>query len=216
MRRLGLERVVAVQSILYGVDNRCMLDGMLQIGAGARGVAVVSEHTPMAELQALDARGVRGARAYMLPGGVFAWDRIPALANRVADVGWHVQVQLDGRELPAHVPMLASLPARWSSITWASSSTRSSPRIRRSGRCCGCSTPAARWVKLSAPTKARGRGRPATRTCRGSPALVAHAPERLLWRATGRTGARREARRRGVARPALPTGPRWRRFASGS
>ena len=57
MRRLGLERVVAVQSILYGFDNRCMLDGMLQIGAGARGVAVVSEHTPMAELQALDARG---------------------------------------------------------------------------------------------------------------------------------------------------------------
>src|SRR5581483_8454726 len=61
LRRLGLERVVLVQPSFYGTDNRCMLDAMAQ-NEGARGVAVLAEDTPAAELDALHAQGVRGLR----------------------------------------------------------------------------------------------------------------------------------------------------------
>ncbi len=49
MVRAGIDRVVAIQSILYGFDNRCMIEGMRKIGAGARGIAVVSELTQVDE-----------------------------------------------------------------------------------------------------------------------------------------------------------------------
>ena len=53
MRRLGLERVVAVQSILYGFGNRCMLDGSLPIAL------TQVERVPVTELRALAKGGAR-------------------------------------------------------------------------------------------------------------------------------------------------------------
>ncbi|CAG0988895.1 partial 2-pyrone-4,6-dicarbaxylate hydrolase, partial [Gammaproteobacteria bacterium] len=160
MQRLGLERVVAVQSILYGFDNSCMVDGMMQIGAGARGVAVVSASTPPAELRRLDDRGVRGARAFMLPGGAFGWDELAPLAKRVAELGWHVQVQLDGCELPRRAEMLGSLPCTvvidhvgkfLEPVEPAHPAFHALLRLIDTGRT---------WVKLSAPYESSRMGPP--------------------------------------------------------
>jgi D-galactarolactone isomerase len=112
MRRLGLQRVVAVQSILYGFDNRCMLDGMALIGAGARGVATIACDTPDAELRRLHDLGVRGARAYMLPGGTLDWGDLPVLARRIEPLGWNLQLQFEGRELVERAAQVAALPGR--------------------------------------------------------------------------------------------------------
>lgn len=182
MQRLGLERVVAVQSILYGFDNGCMLDGMTQIGAGARGIAVVAADTSDAKLSVLDHRGVRGARAFMLPGGVLGWDELAPIARRIAGLGWHLQVQLDGRELVQHAPLLATLPCPividhvgkfLEPVAPAHPSFQALLRLLDGGRC---------WVKLSAPYETSRSGPPhfADVSLLAS-TLVRHSPERMLW-----------------------------------
>jgi len=182
MQRLGLDRVIAVQSILYGFDNRCMLDGMAQIGAGARGVAVVASHVTKAELHALDDNGVRGLRAFMLPGGAFGWNVLPELAKRVAPLGWHVQLQLDGRELAERAASLAALACPvvidhvgkfLEPVPPAHPAFQALLRLLDTGRF---------WVKLSAPYETSRTGPPdyADVACLARE-LVRRAPERMLW-----------------------------------
>jgi len=109
-RLLGLERAVVVQPSAYGTDNRCTLDAMAAIGAGARGVAVVDDTASDAEIERLTGLGVRGLRFFMLPGGVLPWEALPRLAARVAPFGWHIQMQMDGRFLHEREGELSRLP----------------------------------------------------------------------------------------------------------
>ncbi len=106
-------RVVVVQPSAYGMDNRCQLDAIVEFerrGIAARGVMVVDAATSLAELERLDALGVCGARFHMLPGGAVPWDHLRPVAERVASFGWHIQLQLNGRELRDRIHQLAELP----------------------------------------------------------------------------------------------------------
>src|ERR1700751_4322804 len=61
---LGIDRVVFNQPSLYGVDNSASLDGMAALNAEtsnrARAVVAITMDIRDDELEALDARGVRG------------------------------------------------------------------------------------------------------------------------------------------------------------
>ncbi len=107
---LGTERLVVVQPTTYGLDNSCQLEAMSTFGANARGVAVVDAATPRAELARLTECGVRGARFHMLAGGAVGWEMLEDVAAHVAPFGWHIQLQLNGRELVDHVDRLLRLP----------------------------------------------------------------------------------------------------------
>jgi D-galactarolactone isomerase len=109
-KRLGIERTVVVQPTAYGTDNSCTLDAMAQIGAGARGVAVVNTSVTDQELDRLTKLGIRGIRFFMLPGGALPWEILETMAARVREFGWHVQLQLDGRDLPKYEAILKRLP----------------------------------------------------------------------------------------------------------
>ena len=110
-RRLGLTRTVVVQPTAYGADNACTLDAVAALGLDtARAVVVVMPETPMAELERLHAAGARGARAFLLQGGLVPWERLHALAAHVAPLGWHVQLQFDGGEMMERAALIASLP----------------------------------------------------------------------------------------------------------
>ena len=109
-KRLGIERTVVVQPSAYGFDNTCTLEAMAAIGPGARGIAVVKPDVTDAELERLTKAGMRGIRYFMLPGGALPWDTLERMAARVAPFGWHVQLQLDGRNLPEREAMLKRLP----------------------------------------------------------------------------------------------------------
>src|SRR5919108_5202121 len=109
-RRIGIERTVVVQPSGYGADNSCTLAAIAALGANARGIVVVPESVPDAELDRLTKAGVRGVRFHMFPGGVLPWESLEPLAARVLPFGWHVQVQLDGRQLPGHEAVLSRLP----------------------------------------------------------------------------------------------------------
>jgi predicted TIM-barrel fold metal-dependent hydrolase len=59
---LGISRNVLIQPSFYGTDNTCMLDALKELGASARGIAVLSPDVSDAELHEFDARGVKGVR----------------------------------------------------------------------------------------------------------------------------------------------------------
>ncbi|HEV2682230.1 MAG TPA: amidohydrolase family protein [Rhodanobacter sp.] len=179
---LGLTRVIVVQPTGYGFDNRCTLAALEHLGSAARGIAVVPPGVTDEELARLHCAGVRGIRYMMLPGGLLPWDSLEAMAARVAPLGWNINLQLDGRELPRHESVLNRLPGRLvidhigkflEPVHPDSEAFQSLRRLLDHGHC---------WIKLSAPYETSRAGPPdyddvalLART------LVAHYPERCLW-----------------------------------
>jgi predicted TIM-barrel fold metal-dependent hydrolase len=113
LARLGMERVVLVQPSFYRTDNACMLDAMAQI-AGSRAIAVLAPQTPVAELDALHAKGVRGLRINIATAGPAPVETIKtdiAAAARLCERhGWHVQVFVAADTIEPLAPFLKSLP----------------------------------------------------------------------------------------------------------
>ena len=180
--RLGLQRVVVVQPSTYGLDNSCTLDAVAEFGEEARGVVVVDDHVADDELEQLTARGARGARFHMLPGGAVPWERMPAVADRIAPFGWHIQLQMNGRDLIDRVDQLLALPTPlvvdhvgryMPPVEPADGLFAVLLRLIDTGRC---------WVKLSAPYEsAVDPTHQYAAVGRLVHTLTAHAPERMLW-----------------------------------
>lgn len=107
---LTLDRVVVVQPTTYGLDNACLLDAVSKLGDAARAVVVVDASLANRNLVELTAAGARGARFHMLPGGAVEWEQLAPVAGIIAEAGWHVQLQFNGRDLPERFRLLAQLP----------------------------------------------------------------------------------------------------------
>jgi D-galactarolactone isomerase len=180
---LGITRAIVVQPTGYGFDNRCTLEGIAQLGSDARGVAVVPPDVTGAELERLTDAGIRGVRFHMQPGGVLPWDALEGLAAKVHSVGWHVQLQLDGRELPQHEARLKKLPGTLvvdhvgkfgqPGTTADHPGFRTLLRLLDAGSC---------WVKLSAPYETSSAGAPRYEDVGILARALAKAnPERCVW-----------------------------------
>lgn len=173
MAGCGISRAVLVQPSVYGTDNRQLLDALREGGAAFRGVVVPHAETSDAELDAMHTLGVRGIRLNLVNPQVVAVDAVVALCERIAERGWHLQVQV--RWSDAAESMLAGIAAR----------TRLPLVIDHMGRPPALQAPRALlelltsgrgWVKLSAPYRlGAGDVLPLVR------ALVAANPEQVLW-----------------------------------
>src|ERR1700693_6099802 len=95
-KALRIERVVIVTPSVYGTDNSATLFGMKARGATARGVAVIDDKTPEADLDAMGQAGIRGIRLNLATGGVndpsVGRPRFQAAVERVKNRNWHVQL----------------------------------------------------------------------------------------------------------------------------
>ena len=184
-RQVGLERTVLVQASGHGLDNRAMLAALAELGAGGRAVAVVAPDAPRAELEALHAAGVRGARLNLHSlAGRYADAPAPLIARfarTLGPLGWHLQLFTDAPTLAGLEPVLAHAPidividhmglpdAREGVDQPGFQAMR---RLLRTGRV---------WSKLAGAdrvTRYTGRLRDAIPFMQ---ALVDAAPERLVW-----------------------------------
>lgn len=181
-RRLGLERVVVVQPTAYGRDNRCTLAAMAELGSAARGIAVVDPAISDGELASMHAAGMRGVRFRMLEPPELPWSLLPVLAERIAPLGWHIQFQMDGRDLGQRAAMLAALPCPvviehigkfLEPVPLTNPGFQALRRLVDAGRC---------WVKLSGAYMTSVSGPPRYEDVGLlAGALVARAPERMVW-----------------------------------
>jgi len=182
-KRTGTTRVVVVQPRNYATDNRVTIDALKQLGASARGVAVVHPTIADAELRSLHDAGIRGIR-FSLGGAnaVVNWDMVEPLSKRVNDLGWHVQFNVDGDDIVAHADLLQRLPSQTvfdhlGHPPPSAGTDHPSHAVLRSlldkGRT---------WIKLSGAYSNSRIGPPdypeATKIAQ---AFVKAAPERLVW-----------------------------------
>lgn len=181
-KQLGLERVVVVQANAYADDNAVAMKAISQLGSNAKGVAVVKPNVADAELERLTKGGMCAVRIMTLHGGMLGFDVMDAVAARVHPFGWHVNIQLDGRELPKYEAHIKRLPGKFvidhtgkflEPVQPDARAFRSLLNLIDTGRC---------WVKLSAPYETSKSGAPKYEDVSVlARALVKHAPQRMLW-----------------------------------
>ncbi len=177
---LGIERMVIVHPSVYGTDNSCSLDAMAALGERCRMVAVIDSFVTDAQLKQMDAAGVRGARFNLISMGGPSRNALEAIARRVAPLGWHLQVYVEGKQLAELAPILEKLPVpvvvdHMGQIMTAwgpnNPSLRALRKLIDSGR---------GWVKLCG-YRCSSAGPPYADVTPLARALIGSAAERCVW-----------------------------------
>jgi predicted TIM-barrel fold metal-dependent hydrolase len=113
---VGFARGVLVQGSAHGHDNSAMLDALARHPGRLRGVAVADADVDPAELRRWHGLGVRGLRFnHFFRGGALHYrGGVPlaaahALAPIMAELGWHLQLWIDVKDLPDTIPVLKAL-----------------------------------------------------------------------------------------------------------
>lgn len=178
---LGSARGVIVQSGVHGSNNDVLVDAIAQSNGRLRGIALIPEDISDAELDRLDAAGVRGFRANLVAGTGVQFDASRKLAARVARLGWHVQYLLDIEKFPDLDRVLDDFPVEVMIDHMGRPDTRGGTdapgfqaliRLLKSGR---------GWSKLSAPYRTSRDVPPYADITKFAQALVAAVPDRLVW-----------------------------------
>jgi predicted TIM-barrel fold metal-dependent hydrolase len=182
---LGIERVVLVQPSVYGTDNTAMLDALHACPLPCRGVAVIDEHVDDASLRAWHAAGVRGVRLNLVDTKRKRAELPPAtiagLAQRIAPLGWHLELLAHVDDFPDLAVQLGDLPVDlvFGHLGYTRPGTTvdhpgfmSLLRLLERGRC---------WVKLTGPYRLTAEDLPYPPVAPFAAALLRAAPERLVW-----------------------------------
>lgn len=179
---LGIDRVVVTQSNTYQTDNTCLLDALDQFGERARGIAAVTADIGDAEIEAMTARGVRGARIMNILQGPVGLDQMLAVNARVHPFGWSMIVQFDGRDMLRHVPQLEQIKGDYTidhtgkflePVAPDSAEFKALLKLVDRGNC---------YVKLAGCYETSKSGAPGYEDLGAlSRAVIEHAPDRVIW-----------------------------------
>ncbi len=177
---LCIDHAVIVQPSFYGTDNRCTRDAILASNGRWRGVAVVDPTIKESELAQLHEAGFRGVRINLLFKGGLAMEVLEQIAHLIQPLGWHVQLLVDGRDLPELAPRLRKLPVPFvvdhmghmpTAVGVQHPGFQTLLQLAREG----C------WVKLSGPYRISGEQYPYDDVVPFARALVEAAPSRMVW-----------------------------------
>ncbi|MGE0797661.1 MAG: amidohydrolase [Lautropia sp.] len=178
---LGLAGAVVVSGGGYGMDPTHLIEVLTQHPRRFKGVVLLPETATREQVARLDALGVRGAR-FVSPGHRGALPRLsPKIAALVADFGWHVQFYPAGDDLIEFADALLALPTpvvldHFAAIPAAGGAAQ--PAFQRLLRLLDTGRV---WVKLSGPMRCTTEEPPYPSVTPIARALVAAAPQRLLW-----------------------------------
>src|SRR6187431_1073313 len=113
---LGFARGVLVQGSAHGRDNSAMLDALARRPDRLRGVAVADADISPDDLREWNRLGVRGLRFnhFFRDGQLHYRGGVPlsvaeTLAPVMAELGWHLQLWIDVKDLPEAIPTLKAL-----------------------------------------------------------------------------------------------------------
>jgi len=183
-QRIGTTRVVFVTPQNYANDNRATADAIAQLGADARGIAVLYPTVSDAQLKTLHDSGIRGIRFTLgnTSTGDITPSAIEAFAKRVAGLGWHVQLNMGGNLIVELAELLNRLPTQIVFDHMANPPLPEGINHPSHAIVRGLLDKGHAWVKLSGAYLNSRMGPPsypeATTIAR---AFVQAAPERLVW-----------------------------------
>jgi predicted TIM-barrel fold metal-dependent hydrolase len=182
---LGVQRMVLVQPSVYGTDNTVMLKAMAEIGDDARGVAVVDDDVSDAELERLNAAGVRGVRVNVVDvaegKGQIDMEPLVALAKRIKRYDWHVEFLMHADEFPQLDRLFADFPVDivLGHLGYMKTDKglndpgfQALLRHMNAGKA---------WVKLTGPYRISTQALPHADTVAFAHALLDANPDRVIW-----------------------------------
>ena len=113
---IGFARGVLVQGSAHGRDNSAMLDALARRPDRLRGVAVADADISPGDLREWNRLGVRGLRFnhFFRDGQLHYRGGVPlsvaeTFASVMAELGWHLQLWIDVKDLPETIPALKAL-----------------------------------------------------------------------------------------------------------
>jgi predicted TIM-barrel fold metal-dependent hydrolase len=183
-RRLGLSRAVLVQASCHGTDNAAMVDALRRSGGRYAGVAMVDESLTADDLAQLHEAGVRGTRFNFVAhlGGAPDLDRFDRVVARVAPLGWHVVLHFDAADLPTHAGLLDRMPCPYVIDHMARVDATAGLDQAPFQALLGLLADERCWVKVSGAERlTAGGGPPYDDVVPYARALIAAAPDRILW-----------------------------------
>jgi len=181
---LGLTRAVLVNASCHGRDNTVIVDAIAQSNGKYRGVANADDSFTEHEFQTLHQQGFRAVRFNFVKhlGGVPDMDEFRTVLSRIQPLGWHVDLHFDAGDLLQFDALLSSLPVPFIIDHMGRVPTNQGPEqapfkqllklLRTNERC---------WVKISGSERISSAGPPFTDAVPFAQALIAAAPERILW-----------------------------------
>ena len=176
---LGFTRSVLVQPTPYGSDNSMLLQ-LLARNPDYRGVAAAVAGASDADLVRLREAGVRGLRVTSLPRGAEAASYLETLAARAAPHGLHLQLYIGKGTLLKLADVLGQLQTHvvldhmggLAAADFGSDASDALLRLLQGGQV---------WTKLSGAERVAQGGPPYAQAQPLMRALVAAAPDRLVW-----------------------------------
>jgi len=180
-KTLGLSRAVLVQPSSYGTDNRRQLDAAREMDFPTRVIVVVPPAIGDREMAELYRQGARAVRFIPTQPGGLPLAQLEQYAERLAGMGWHLQLMLAPAHLIELAPRLQKLRCDFvidhmgdilAAQGTAQPAFQALLRLLDSGRC---------WTKLSAGYHASQLEPPYPDAIPLAHALVKTRPDRLLW-----------------------------------
>jgi len=181
---LGFERGVFVQSTCHGSDHAALVD-LLGAAAGRyRGVALLRPNTPPAEVERLDAAGVRGLRLhfYFAHGGKpEPREDMRQMIELAAPYGWHVAIHCAGDGIIEQYEFITSIEAPVVIDHIARVNVGEGLKGRAFSVLRRLLDRGNVWVKLSGTDRITRQPYPYADAVPFARDLAAHAPERVVW-----------------------------------
>lgn len=182
-RRLGLSRAVLVQASCHGTDNNAMLDAMDWSKGAWRGVAMVTKGVTDMELMTLHAAGARGVRFNFVAhlGGAPDLKNVEAVIARVMPLGWHIQLHLDAEDIETYRGFLNRLRVPFIIDHMGRVEAKHGLDQKPFRQLLDLMKNDLAWVKVSGPERISSAGKPFHDAIPFARALIAAAPDRVLW-----------------------------------
>ena len=180
---LGIERCVIVQSALHGMDNRVVEDALAAKGGSYLGVALLPPSAEIAELRRLDRLGFRGVRYNFMRHlhQSASIGEVMDFAPRLAEVGWHLQIHMEGSLIADMTPALKRSPVPVvidhigrvdAGLELEQEPFQALLRLMQDGKF---------WIKVSGSDRISRAGPPYADAVPFARKLVAEFPDRCVW-----------------------------------
>ncbi len=179
--RVGLSRAVVVSGGAYGRNYAVLADALTRFPDRFRGVALMPETATNEEYEKLTKLGVRGLRFISAGRGNVLPHIDEHVAAHAANYEWHVQFYPKGTDLLDYSERLLALPNTIVLDHFASIPAEGGIHQPAFQKLLEMLDTGRVWVKISGPMRCTREEFPYTPVTAMARALVAHAPERLVW-----------------------------------
>jgi len=180
---LGFERAVIVHASCHGSDMRATLDGIKRSKGAYRGTAIIDESYSEKDFQRMQDGGIRGVRFNFVQhlGGRPDMAFFHRTVARLKDMGWHLIVHLDAQDLVELRDMFMKIPVpmvidHMGRVQASKGLDQETFRVLLDFM-----KNQNTWVKVCGAERVSSKGPPFDDAVPFARALIAAAPDRILW-----------------------------------